>query len=103
MRTSYWHVLMGIPINLPKRLSTSGEDIVVSRVVKFFEGQIQDHRRLLLETDEAAHTETLFLRQLEYKQRFIEEHFPDNPYSKEMLVLIHKLRGLTRKSLEHKE
>ena len=74
----------------------------MSHVVEFLKEQVADHQRHLQESDEDAHTHVLILRQLEYKQKFIKEHFPDNAASREMLELIQKMRKLVPKALEHK-
>ena len=75
----------------------------MSKIVDSLKRQHEEHLKVLQETAEDAHTHVLFLRQIEYKQQFIMEHFPENPTRKKMLGLLHELRELTGKALEHKE
>ena len=75
----------------------------MSKVSDWIQKEHEEHQKVLQETDEDAHTHVLFLRQLEYKQRFIKTHFPDSPTRKKMLGLVQELRQLTSKALEHKE
>lgn len=75
----------------------------MSKVVKFLQEQIEDHHRVLAETEEDAHTHALFLNQLNYKEKFVKAHFPDNEATQDILKMIRRMRALTSKALEHKE
>ena len=69
----------------------------MSKVVRFLKEQVDDHQKELTKTPESIHAETLLFRQLEYKDRFLREHFVENDAQHEALVLVERLRKLTPK------
>lgn len=75
----------------------------MSKVVEFLKEQVEDHQRHLEESEEDAHTHVLFIRQSIYREKFVRDHFPDNPTTQEILALIRRERALVDKALVHKE
>ena len=75
----------------------------MSKVADWVHKKREEERRLLEETAGEAHIHTLFIKQCEYKQHFLEEHVPDNVHRTEMFGHIQRLRVLIGLALEHKE
>ena len=69
----------------------------MGKVVRFLKEQSHEHEKELTKTPESRHAETLLFKQLEYKDRFLREHFVENDAQHEALVLVERLRKLTPK------
>ena len=75
----------------------------MSKVVEFLKKEHDEVLGILQETDEDAHTHTLWIRRMESQQTFLKEHFPNNHTTREMIGMIQRMRKLAGKALEHKE
>ena len=75
----------------------------MSKIVDALHEKLHIEEKVALESPEGAHTDELLQRRMSNLHVFITTHYPDNHARKEMLGLVHKIQGLSHKSLEHKE
>lgn len=75
----------------------------MSKIVDYIKKEHAEEHALLKETEEDAHTHTLWIRRMESQQDFLEKHVPDNAIRKKMLGHLQRLRQLIGTALETKD
>ena len=64
---------------------------------------VESREKVVLESSKHAHTDKCLQLRMASLHVFFTTLYPDNHQRREMLGMVHKIKGLSPKALEHKE